>query len=170
MIVILNGPIGCGKSTLSEALAESLEDCVMLDGDHLVAVNPPPRDEIGLLHSTIALLVMHYRRFGYRRFVINHLWRTAEELADLRRWLLDIDAEEDIRCFLLMLPRAENIRRIETRQTMRGHDEREFEHRTMTEERDLLFTGSRGDLGELFDVSAPPAELVESMAHRLGLR
>ena len=66
MIIVLNGPLGIGKSTLAEALAESIDQCVMLDGDHLVAVNPPPSDAIEHLHSTIALLIAHHRRFGYR--------------------------------------------------------------------------------------------------------
>ena len=37
MIIVLNGPLGIGKSTLAEALAESIDQSVMLDGDHLVA-------------------------------------------------------------------------------------------------------------------------------------
>lgn len=97
MIIVLNGPLGIGKSTLSEALVESVHQCVMLDGDHLVAANPPPTDEIDYLHSTIALLVAHHRRFGYRHFVINHLWRTPAALADLRDRLLNVDGDADIR-------------------------------------------------------------------------
>lgn len=73
MIIVLNGPLGIGKSTLAEALAESIDRCVMLDGDHLVATNPPADDEREHLHSTIALLVGHHRRFGYRHYVIDHL-------------------------------------------------------------------------------------------------
>jgi hypothetical protein len=33
MIVLLNGPLGIDKSTLAEALVESIEQSVMLDGD-----------------------------------------------------------------------------------------------------------------------------------------
>lgn len=40
MIIVLNGPLGIGKSTLAEALTESLDGCVMLDGDRLLAVSP----------------------------------------------------------------------------------------------------------------------------------
>jgi adenylate kinase family enzyme len=40
MIIVLNGPLGIGKSTLAEALSESIDRCVMLDGDALVAANP----------------------------------------------------------------------------------------------------------------------------------
>lgn len=170
MIIVLNGPLGIGKSTLAEALTESIEWCVMLDGDHLIATNPPPADEIEYLHSTIALLVAHHRRFGYRHFVIDHFWRTPEELADLRRRLLEVDADADIRCFLLTLPLRENLRRIEWRQSVRAIDEAEFERETLAEEREALLESEDGSLGEPFDVSAPPDDLVAELLRRLGMR
>ena len=169
MFIVLNGPLGIGKSTLAEALTESIDRCVMLDGDYLVAANPSAVDEIEHLHSTIALLVEHHRRFGYRHFVVNHLWRTPEELADLRRRLLEVDAEADIHCFLLTLPLEENLRRIDCRQDARALDEKEFERRTIAEERRVLFEISTDTVGEPFDVSASPAELVAAMKRRLGL-
>jgi len=168
VIIVLNGPLGIGKSTLAEALAESIEYCVMLDGDHLVAVNPPPADELEHLHSTIALLVAHHRLFGYRHFVINHCWRSAAALADLRRRLVATDAE--FHSFLLTLAAHENLRRIERRQAARALDERDFELRTLVEEREAFATASGADLGEPFDVSAPPLELVAMLLHRLALR
>jgi thymidylate kinase len=166
MIVVLNGPLGIGKSTLAEALAERIDRCVMLDGDQLVAANPPPENELEHLHSTIALLVSHHRRFGYRHFVINHLWTAPAELADLRRRLSDVDA--DIRCFVLTLPVAENMRRIEGRARSRAIDDRDFERRTVAEERAAL-AANAGGLGEPFDVSAPPEQLVRAMLRRLKL-
>ena len=167
MIVVLNGPLGIGKSTLAEALTESIDGCVMLDGDRLVAANPAPENEIEHLHSTIALLVTHHRRFGYRHFVIDHRWRSAADLADLRRRLISIDADAKVCCFLLTLSADENLRRIEHRQRARAIDEREFELRTFAEERETLTKNS--DLGEPFDVSAPPSELVATMLRRLAL-
>jgi hypothetical protein len=167
MIILLNGPLGIGKSTLAEALAERIDRCVMLDGDHLVAANPPADDEREHLHSTIALLVGHHLRFGYRHFVIDHLWRSPEELADLRQRLIDHDP--DIRCFLLTLPADENLRRIERRAAARAIDEREFEQRTFAEEHALLTGDAAAQLGEPFDVSAPVAELVATMLCRLRL-
>ena len=73
MFIVLNGALGIGKSTLAEALSENIDQCVMLDGDHLIATNPPPVDRLRLLHSTISLLVAHHRRAGYRHFVIDHV-------------------------------------------------------------------------------------------------
>lgn len=170
MILVLNGPLGIGKSTLAEALMESIDQCVMLDGDHLVATNPPPDDELDYLHATIALLVAHHQRFGYRHFVIDHLWSSREELDGLRRSLLAVDPELDIRCFLLTLDLDENLRRIERRQGARALDEHEFELRTVGEERQILYRGDGHDLGEPFEVSGPPAELVATLLRRVGLR
>lgn len=168
MIILLNGPLGIGKSTLGEALAESLGGCVFLNGDSLIAANPPPPDEITYLHETLALLVAHHREHGYQHFVVDHFWKDAAELDDLRRRLLDVDPEADVRCFLLTLPLSENLRRIERRQGARAVDEREFDRRTVVEERDALTRDSRG-LGEPFDVSAPPAKLVVALRERLGI-
>ena len=153
MIIVLNGPLGVGKSTLAEALTETIDSCAMLSGDHLVAVNPPSGEELEHLHSTIELLMLHHRRFGYRNFVIEHLWRTESELTDLKRRLDD----PEVHCFLLTLPLEENLRRVERRQAARAIDEREFEHLTLAEERRAL-EGAR--LGTPFDVSGTPAELV----------
>lgn len=108
MFIILNGPLGIGKSTLAEALTESIDHCAMLNGDLLLAVNPPSSDEIEYLHSTIALLVRHHRRFGYHHFVIEHFWRSAAQLADLRGRLIDVDPEAQIRSFRLTLPADES--------------------------------------------------------------
>src|SRR5262249_1123572 len=89
--------------------------------------------ELEHLHSTIEVLMRHHRSFGYRHFVIEHIWRT-EELADLSSRLGD----PEIHCFLLTLPIEENRRRIERRQLGRAIDEREFEHLTLAEERQAL--------------------------------
>jgi hypothetical protein len=168
LVILLNGPLGIGKSTLAEALGESMDSCVMLDGDHVVAANPPPADEVAYLHETLALLVAHHRRHGYRRFVINHIWRTAGELDDLRSRLRGVDPAADIRVFLLTLPLEENLRRIERRQSARALDEIAFERETVAEERAALFDSDEL-LGEPFDVSAAPEDLVAALQARSGL-
>ena len=169
MIIILNGPLGVGKSTLAEALMESIDGCVMLDGDHLAAANPPPADSREHLHATIALMVAHHQRFGYRHFVVNHYWDSADALDDLRRCLCSIGIPDEVRCFLLTLPLEENLRRIERRQGARALDEREFEARTSSEERDALARATGDELGERFDVSASPDVLVTAMLRLTGL-
>jgi len=170
MIILLNGPLGVGKSTLAEALAERIEGCVMLDGDALVAVHPPPRDEREHLHETLSLLVAHHRQFGYRHFVIDHVWTAPEEIRELRDRLRTVAPGDEFRCFRLTLPGPENLARIERRAGARAIDEREFELRTVAAERAALESDPDGGLGEPFDVSAAPGDLADEMLRRLGMR
>ena len=154
MFVLLNGPLGIGKSSLGEALCEELESSAHIDGDALVALNPPaPEGARGReqLHGAIRLLVEHHRRFGARHFVINHVWFSPEDLEDLCARLTDIEPRSTVRCFRLCLDESENLRRIERRARARILDEFDFEQRTVRRERALL-TG-REDLGEPLDVS-----------------
>lgn len=169
VVVVLNGPLGVGKSTLAEALCESVDRCAMLDGDHLVSVNPPSDDGLGHLHGAVEVLVGHHRRFGYRHFVINHLWTSPAELDDLRRTLSRALPEARIHVVRLTLPMEDNLARIRGRARARALDERAFEERTVREERDLLQAAEGDELGEPFDVSDPPAVLVERLLARLAV-
>ncbi len=169
MIIILNGPLGIGKSTLGEALTESIAQCVFLDGDHLLALNPPPARETEYLHSTIALLVAHHLRSGYHHFVVDHLWRTPGDLDDLCRRLLEVYPNAEIRCFLLTLPLAENLHRIQRRQQARAIDERQFELQAVADEREALSRHAVGKLGEPLDASGTPPDLVTELKRRLGM-
>ena len=58
MIILINGPLGIGKSTLAEALVEHLPQAVMLNGDALLTANPEPADSLEMLHATLVMLVM----------------------------------------------------------------------------------------------------------------
>ena len=167
MIVLLNGPLGIGKSTLAEALAESINDSVFVDGDRLIATNPEAPEGAAYLHEIVAMLVGHHRSHGYRHFVIDHIWRSPAEIADLRARL---DIDDGFHCFLLTLPDEEHRRRIERRARARALDEREFEMRTYREERDALAVFGDCEVGALLDVSAPVEELVARLRLRLGLR
>jgi len=166
MIIVLNGPLGIGKSTLADALVESIEDCVMFDGDRLLAMNPPAPDPLATLHSTLGLLVAHHRRSGYSNFVLDYIWKSPAELADLRQ-TLGVGSDE-FRTFLLTLPMDENIRRIEQRARSRMIDTLDFERRTVAEERRALRVHANGELGEPFDVSASPEALVTRLLQRLA--
>ncbi|MDA0245946.1 MAG: Gar/GrdA family gentamicin resistance ATP-binding protein [Chloroflexi bacterium] len=169
MIILLNGPLGIGKSTLAEALMEEMDGCVMLDGDHVVALNPPPPDELEYLHTTLTLLIQHHQARGYRHFVINHIWRTPDELEDLHGRIKKLDPTIGIHCFLLTLPLEENLRRIHIRQGARAIDEQDFEQATVMEERAILLGDGNQSLGEPFDVSGSPEALVTTLLTRLGI-
>ena len=163
MVIVINGPLGVGKSSLGEALSENIHESMYLDGDHIVAANPQPANPLELLHSAIRMLVSHFGQHGYRHFVISHYWESPEALDDLRRHLRQIDPRINIRCFLTLLPLEENIARIHGRQAARAIDELDFELRTVREERRALSQWRDGEVGELFDVSAPLDELVRKL-------
>ena len=168
LAILLNGPLGIGKSTLGEVLGEAIDRCVTLDGDRLSALNPPPADELGALHQTLALLVGHHLSRGYDRFVINHYWSSETQMADLDSRLRAVAPGIELRWFRLTLPRLDNLRRIALRQSARAIDEAAFEAANF--ETEFAHLSTAGDeLGEPFDVSAAPALLAERILGRLGL-
>lgn len=168
MILLLNGPLGIGKSSLAEALCERIDQCVMLGGDHLLAANPMPGDELAYLHGIIGMLVRHHRAAGYRHFVIEHLWRRPSEIDDLRLELTRACPESGIHCFLLTLPLNDNLRRIRRRQDARAMDELAFELRTVEEEREALYGSGIEGLGEPLDVSGKLDRVADDLVARLA--
>lgn len=167
MIILLNGPLGVGKSTLSEALCESLDSCAMLDGDHFAAVNPAPENALEHLHAGLVLLMEHHWRFGYRNFVVNHVWLSVEELADFTRRIKF--PELPLFCYRLTLERRINLSRIAARARVRALDESEFERQAFDRESELLDRAVGDTLGVPFDVSAPPTQLVQSLLAHLEM-
>jgi thymidylate kinase len=163
LVLLLNGPLGIGKSTLGELLGEAIERSVTLDGDVLAALNPPPADEVGSLHETLALLVGHHLSQGYDCFIINHYWSTPGEIADLERRLRTIAPATRLCCYRLTVPREENLRRITRRQSIRAIDETEFETRHFEQEYAVFDRAAGAELGIPFDATDPPEALTERM-------
>ena len=168
LVILLNGPLGVGKSTLGKVLGESIEGSVTLDGDGLLALNPPPADEVKSLHEAVALLVGHHFARGYRRFILNHYWSSPGEIADLKAQLDKIAAKVEMHCFRLTLGKQENLRRIMLRRGARAIDEADVEDRHFAREYDHL--GRAGDaLGIPFDASDPPQILASRLSNMIGL-
>lgn len=167
MIILLNGPLGIGKSTLSEALTERIDWCAMLDGDHLIELNPPPANEHEALCTVSALLIAHHQSFGYRNFVLNHLWTQRSDLSQLRAKLSELDP--DIHCFRLTVPVEENLQRIERRASATRLD-RSYELEVFAKEHAVLSLCVGDELGEPLDSSSSPAELADQVLTFVGLR
>lgn len=166
MIILLNGPLGIGKSTLSETLAEKIDWCVMLDGDHLIELNPPPENEHETLCVVSELLITHHQSVGYRNFVLNHLWTQHRELSQLRARLSKFDP--DVHCFRLTLSREENLRRIERRASATGLD-RSYELEIFDREHAILSSCPGDELGVPLDASACPDDLAGKILTLIGL-
>lgn len=164
MIIVVNGPLGIGKSTLSEALLERIERCAMLDGDAMVAVNPAPQDPVGHFHEGLLLLLEHHRRHGYRNFVINHLWETAAHLDTLCRALARDD--EKVFRFRLTLDPMANLARIGRRAQARELDELAHDCREYWREYSVLDAATGNALGEPLAADAAPWALADIVMRR----
>jgi deoxyadenosine/deoxycytidine kinase len=86
VILIINGPLGIGKSTTSDELLYRAEGTVLVEGDYLAAFHPI--DFYAPAHLDYAydlfLVVMRYHYdHGFRRFVVNWVFENAEQLASL---------------------------------------------------------------------------------------
>ena len=123
MIILINGPLGIGKTELSWTLLEYFERGVMLDGDFIGAVHPfeiydPER--IDYLYQTLQVLVAHHRAHGYLNFVINYVFEEAQSLSRLRNMLAELD--DVLYAFRLVCDPQEAERRIRQRGKSSGLD------------------------------------------------
>ncbi|MDX9955380.1 MAG: hypothetical protein RBT75_14855 [Anaerolineae bacterium] len=117
MILVINGPLGIGKTSVAWALNERLQPSVMLDGDYIGAVAPfeiYDAARVAYLYRTLAHLVAyHQREGGYRNFVLNYVFETPESLAELVALLKPLDASTHgfrLRCGVEEMERRISLR------------------------------------------------------------
>jgi deoxyadenosine/deoxycytidine kinase len=90
MIVIINGPLGIGKSEASWQLLYRLPRAVMLDMDHIAAFHPCDyycQEHLDYAYSTARILVEHHVRHGFFDFVLNWVFESPGQLARLKKEL-----------------------------------------------------------------------------------
>ena len=88
MIIIINGALGVGKSSVAQALHWKCSRSVNLDGDAIGDVNPfeiYDDARIEHLYRTLALLISFHRQHGYHEFIINYVFESATSLQQLCR-------------------------------------------------------------------------------------
>ncbi|MFW6287203.1 MAG: AAA family ATPase [bacterium] len=128
MIIVINGSVGVGKSTISWGLLERFEKAVMLDGDYIGAVHPfeiYDQERIEYLYKTITHLVKFHMSNGYNDFVLNYVFENHKELARLTAMLEE--AGQEVRSFLLTCSDEEQRKRILKRSNGRITDQVEWE-------------------------------------------
>jgi broad-specificity NMP kinase len=116
MILIINGSLGVGKTSVAEQLTWKFDKSVHLDGDAIGDVHPfeiydPAR--IDHLYRTLALLVGFHQQNGYQNFVINYVFESAQSLGDLLALLKPLDPS--IHVFWLTCKPQEQEQRIRAR-------------------------------------------------------
>lgn len=90
MIVIVNGPLGIGKTSVSWLLLERFPRAVLLEGDYIAAIQPFDyynQTDLDYAYRTFGLLAAHHVAHGISNIVCNWVWESAEQLARVRREL-----------------------------------------------------------------------------------
>lgn len=158
MIVIINGPLGVGKTEVSWKLVGFFERGVMIDGDYIGAVHPfeiYDSARIEYLYQTIRNLVgFHIEQGDYRNFVINYIFEEPESLARLRRLLQELD--DEIYAFRLVCDEEEMERRVRRRAQSLPEDpwRLPWELNRFRELTDIQNEAARrGDMGFVIDTS-----------------
>jgi broad-specificity NMP kinase len=117
MIIIINGSLGVGKSSIAEEIQWKFDKSVSLDGDHIGNVHPfeiYDDARIDHLYQTFANLISFHQTFGYRNFVINYVFESAKSLQSLIDQLHPLDST--IHTYWLTCDKNEQARRIRERQ------------------------------------------------------
>jgi GrpB-like predicted nucleotidyltransferase (UPF0157 family)/predicted kinase len=94
MIVIINGPLGVGKTEVAWKLIEKFDRAIMLDGDYLGAVHPfeiYDEQRVAYLYDTLCHVARFHVEHGWRNLVVDYVFEKPESLAQLRRALNEID-------------------------------------------------------------------------------
>jgi chloramphenicol 3-O-phosphotransferase len=116
MIVIINGSLGVGKSSVGDQLHYRFDKSVHLDGDYIADVHPfQIYDEARIhhLYHTLELLIGFHQKNGYHNFVINYVFESPESLQELLDLLHPLDSS--IYTFWLTCAEAEQAKRIQNR-------------------------------------------------------
>lgn len=116
MIVLINGSVGSGKSTVAYSLQQKFTRSVMLDGDCIGAVHPfeiYDDSRIEYLYDTLLHLIKFHKSNGYQDFVINYVFETPHSLQSLVNRLETVDPQ--VCCYRITCSAEEQKRRITTR-------------------------------------------------------
>lgn len=162
MIVIINGSVGVGKSTVAEQLHWKFDKSIHLDGDYIGNVHPfeiydPAR--LDHLYRTLELLIGFHQKNGYQNFVINYVFESPDSLQALIDLLHPLDAS--IHTYWLTCEESEQAKRVLGRQS----DNHDWELSRFVELRHIQAKAARqGFIGiEVDTTHSTPAEVAEKI-------
>jgi broad-specificity NMP kinase len=146
MIIIINGSVGVGKSSVSRALQEKFHTSIMLDGDYIAAVHPfniYDDSRIEYCYETLLFLIKFHKTNGYNDFVINYVFESDVSLKSLTKRLQSIVPE--IYTFWITCSEEEHKKRI----SKRNNNHIEWEMKRFIELNNIQMHASKhGFIGE----------------------
>jgi broad-specificity NMP kinase len=156
MIIIINGPLGIGKTQTAWALVRRFPRAVMLDADYVAEFHPFDYyndAHLAYAHATLRVLMAHHISHGFQHFVINWVFETPFQLERLKRLLADLGPP--IYAFRLVCAPQEIGRRVRRRNL----PDLDYELRRSRELIDILDRAAlTGDLGTPLDTTNLTAE------------
>lgn len=162
MIIIINGSLGVGKSSVAEELHYKFDKSVHLDGDTIGDVHPfeiYDDARISHLYRTLELLIGFHQKNGYPNFVINYVFESPQSLGELLSLLQPLDPA--IHTYWLTCDEEEQARRIKKR----GREELEWELNRFVELQRIQRQAARqGFIGQELDTTRlTPKEAAEEI-------
>lgn len=113
-LIIINGVMGVGKTTVSKALYKSLDNCFWLDGDNCWVMNPFIVNEENkeMVLNNIGFIINSYIKNSSSKYIVfNWVIHTDEIMKEV---LSRIDKKDvDIYKITLMSSKEELVKRIE---------------------------------------------------------
>jgi broad-specificity NMP kinase len=112
MVIVINGPLGIGKTETAWRVAQLLAPAAVIDIDWVSAVEPfdyrNPRD-VDYAQQSAVVLAQHHSRHGFENIVVNWVFENQSQLDGFSRLF------ESVRAYLLTCSLEELERRIRQR-------------------------------------------------------
>ncbi|WP_457610908.1 hypothetical protein [Lutibacter sp.] len=161
MIIIINGSVGVGKTSVSLELQKKFKKSIMLDGDYIGAVHPFELYEqarIEYLYDTIYYLFTYHFSNGFENFIINYVFESAQSLDNLLNRFKAVNLK--IKCYWLISSIEEQKERI----TLRSRGRKDWELKRLYELNQILENASKiGFIGEKVEIQGKTVKEVTDL-------
>ncbi len=162
MIIIINGSLGVGKTSVADQLHYKFDKSIHLDADCIGDVHPfeiYDEERLSHLYRTLELLVGFHQKNGYHNFVINYVFESPDSLEDLLALLRPLDPA--IHTYWLTCDVEEQEKRIRKRK----RDEIEWELKRFVELQQIQAKAAQqGFIGKKVDTTGlTSAEVAEEI-------